>query len=429
MKTLFLLLLFSISLVRNPLAADDGSRLSLGEVTRAVLTHNLSIEEARQKWEAAKNRVIQEAAWDDLKVSTHSVTARFVNIAPNAFTDQSLSIEQAIPISGKNRSRARAAAAEAIVAFEGMRRQQLDSVAQARRAYFRLANAYAQLDLNHKNYESIAQIAKVNRVAYEVGKQNVADVLVSETEAVKLLEMGRDLERELSDAQAQLNVLMNRDAFGPLAQPFGLTMSHLATGLNELRSLTLANRPEVQIAKAKVQNERAKLQLAHRAWVPDPAIGVQGERYNDTGQALSQIGVGISFSVPWGNARKYSAGVSEANASVSAAEAALNRAQREAVGRLRSALQAVETAHHHVEFCRDKLVPQAHQAFEATQFAYQSGKASFGDWIAAARTQRELEAEAQEHLAHYQIALAELEAVVGADLKVFRDNSMTGEMK
>ena len=147
------------------------------------------------------------------------------------------------------------------------------------------------------------------------------------------------------------------------------------------------------------------------------------------GQALSQIGVGVSFSVPWGNARKYSAGVSEANANMSAAEAAIDRSQKEATARLRIALQAVETAHHHVEFCRDNLVPLAHQAFEATQFSYQSGKARFGDWITAQRTQRELDAEAQEHLAHYQIALADLEAVVGADLKVFPDNATAGGTK
>src|SRR5689334_12160146 len=209
--TLSSLLLFLVLLTSDLIAADDAARLSLGEVTRNVLARNPSIEEARQKWEAAKKRVIQEAAWDDLKVSANSVTARFVSIAPNAFSDQSLSIEQAIPISGKNRSRARVATAEAIVAFEEMRRQQLDVVTQARRAYFRLANACAQLELNRKNCQSVADIAKINRAGYEVGKQNVAEVFVAETEAVKLLEAGRDLERELSDAQSQLNVLMNRD--------------------------------------------------------------------------------------------------------------------------------------------------------------------------------------------------------------------------
>ena len=431
MKTTILLLLLSLSSLslRTAWGADEGSRLSLVEVTRAVLAHNPSIEEARQKWEAAKKRIVRETAWDDLKVSANTVTARFVNIAPNAFTDQSLSVEQAIPISGKNRSRARIAAAEAVAAFEQMRRQQLDTLAQARASYFRLADVYAQLELNRRNYESVAQIAKINRADYEAGRQSVADVLKSETEATKLLESERDLEGSLTETQSQLNVLMNRDAFAALGMPDTLTMSQLPYALDALRTTTLANRPEVQSAKANLEAEKAKLQLANRAWIPDPAIGLHGERYNDTGQALSQIGVGLSFSVPWGNQRKYSAGVSEAKATLVAAEAALERVEKEAIGRLRIALQAVETAHHHVEFCRDRLVPAAHQVFQATQFAYESGKAPFADWIAAQQRERDLEAEALEHLAHHQIALAELEAVVGADLNVFPAAETTADNK
>jgi outer membrane protein TolC len=168
-----------------------------------------------------------------------------------------------------------------------------------------------------------------------------------------------------------------------------------------------------------MEAEEAKLQLAHRAWIPDPSVGVQGERYNDTGQTLSQVGIGLSFSVPWGNQRKYSAGVSEANANLIAARAELDRREKEAIAKLRTALQAVETSHHHVEFCRERLVPAAEQTFQATQFAYESGKATFSDWIAAQRNQREMEAEAEQHLAHYQIALAELEAAVGTNLGIF----------
>ena len=91
MKTkLLLLLLFQIPFLVNSLPAEDASHLSLGEVTRVAVAHNPSIAEARQKWEAARKRVVQEGAWDDLKVSANSVTARFVDIAPNSFTDQSL---------------------------------------------------------------------------------------------------------------------------------------------------------------------------------------------------------------------------------------------------------------------------------------------------------------------------------------------------
>src|SRR5438105_10697157 len=137
--TLFLLLLFSTLSLRPTLAADQASRLSLGEVTRAVLADNPAIKEALKKWNAAKARVPQAAAWDDPKISAESRVQRFVDIAPNAFTDQMVSVEQMIPISGKNRARARIAAAEALAAYEDVRRQQLDAIAAPRASFFRLA--------------------------------------------------------------------------------------------------------------------------------------------------------------------------------------------------------------------------------------------------------------------------------------------------
>ncbi len=61
-------------------------------------------------------------------------------------------------------------------------------------------------------------------------------------------------------------------------------------------------------------------------------------------------------------------------------------------------------------------MPQARQAFESNRFSYESGKASFLDWISAQRNLRDLEATAREHLTDYQVAVAELEAVIGAEL-------------
>jgi len=83
---------------------------------------------------------------------------------------------------------------------------------------------------------------------------------------------------------------------------------------------------------------------------------------------------------------------------------------------LRDQLAKIETLHHHVELFRDKLVPQTQQAFEATQLSYESGKATFLDWISAQRNLRDIEAMAREHLAHYQVAVAELEAVIGGEI-------------
>src|SRR5256884_1468233 len=423
MKTLYQLLFYLVlaSIIRAEESGDAGSeapraRISLREVTNAVLANNPAIKEAENRWRAAKARVTQASAWDDLKVSGDSRVKRFVEIPPNAFMDQSATVEQLIPVTGKNLVRARGAAAEALSIFEEVRRAELDVIAKARASYFRLANAYDQLEINDKNLTSLRQIADISRSKYETGVESAANVLVAETDYSKLLETRRDLERNLSDAQSQLNTLMNRDAFAPLGAPAAASIREANLSLARLRQIALAQRPEAQMARAKIDTEKTKLQLAHRAWIPDPALMVKGQRYNDAAQAVSELDAGVSFTVPWVNPGKYSAGVREAGANVTAAEHGFDREQKEALRLLRDQLEKIETFHHHVELFRDKLAPQAQQAFEATRLSYESGKATFLDWISAQRSLRDIEAAAREHLSDYQVAVAELEAIIGAQL-------------
>ena len=98
----------------------------------------------------------------------------------------------------------------------------------------RLSNGYARLGLNEKNIASLRQIADIARAEYEVGQQSVADVLVAETEASKLQETGKDLERQISDEKSALNVLMNRDAFSHLGRPRIEKLPHVKMPLAQL---------------------------------------------------------------------------------------------------------------------------------------------------------------------------------------------------
>src|SRR5438445_3589655 len=326
--TSLILLLTTLSL-RSQIAADGGeygassSQPSLGEVTRAVLENNPAIKEAENRWQAAQQRVRQANAWDDPRVAGEWLAQSYVDVPPNAFMDQTLAIEQLIPITGKNLVRGRAAAAEALSVFEEVRRVQLDVIAKARATYFQLANAYDQLEINSKNLTSLRQIADISRSRYEAGLESAANVLIAETDYSKLLEARRDLERNLSDAPSQLNTLMNRDAFAPLGPPAGATISEASLSVSRLRQIALAQRPEVQMARAKIDGEKSKLQLAHRAWIPDPALVVKGQRYNDAAEAVSELDAGVSFTIPWVNPSKYSAGVREARANLAATEQGL----------------------------------------------------------------------------------------------------------
>jgi outer membrane protein, heavy metal efflux system len=414
-----LLPVFLAGFARSADRADptDSGSFTLASISNEALRNNPSITAALSRWAAMKARVPQAAAWDDPRVSADFNAARFVSVPPNAFMDQAVTLEQMIPISGKNRVRSRIAGAEALAAFEAVRRQQLDVISKVRASYLRLLNKYALLDLNQKNIASLRQIADVARSRYETGIESATDVLLAETEASKLQETRRDLERMISDEKSQLNILMDRDAFTPLGIPRKETIRRMDLPLIQLRARMLAQRPEVRSAQAQVEAEKEKVQLTGREWIPDPAISVQAQRYNATQHITSEFNTGISFSIPWVNYGKYSAGTKEAQSNLAAAQAELDRVQKESLGLLRDQLQKIETTHHHAELFQKELLSQAEKAFAASRSAYESGKGGFSDWITAQRLLRDTQATILNHLTDYQIAIAELEGIVGAEVR------------
>jgi outer membrane protein, heavy metal efflux system len=416
----------------EPGDSSKGSKaLSLSQVIAVVLERNPLIQAARAKWIAAKERIPQAGAWDDLKVGTNVVFGRFVSIPANAFTDQMVSIEQMIPLSGKNRSKERAAAAEALGAFEGARRQELDVIAKAKASYYQIANLYQLLDINSADEASLVQSVEATRVKFEVGSQTQADLLLADNERQKISEARRDLEQKLSDQESALNVLMNRDPFAPLARPADSDESSLPVPAERLRQLVLTNRPEVRQAQAKVTWAKAKVELAKREWFPDPTVSLEADRYNAASQFVSQVGGGVSINIPWFNGKKYRAGEREAQSDLSAAASGVLSAQTEALGLLRNQLEKIETLHHHIELYRDNLLPTARQTVASYQADYGTDKATLLTLLSSQRNLRDLETMYYQDLSDYRVALVELESLVGLDQRISDTgkSNATGKMR
>ena len=82
-------------------AAEAEETLSQEAIVGVVLRENPAIKATRAKWEMIRARVPQASAWEDLRVSFDSVAGRFVSVPPNAFMDQTVMIEQELPLFGK----------------------------------------------------------------------------------------------------------------------------------------------------------------------------------------------------------------------------------------------------------------------------------------------------------------------------------------
>ena len=397
----------------------------LTDVIRVVAENNPSIKAAEERWQAMKARVPQAAAWEDLRLQGDSRVERFVAIPPTAFTDQLVMLEQELPITGRNRSRARAATADAGAAFEDLRRTEIDVLSRARSAYYRLATEEAQLEVNRRNVELLNQFAEISRARYEVGSASEADVLMAKTDAAKLLEAQSDILRRVSDAQTQVNVLMNRPAQDPLGRPISITFEPARLSLSSMQQFALHARPEVQRAQNQIEAAKSRVQLANRQWISDPALNVKAQRYNDASQTVSELDVGVSIGLPFLNPKKYSAGVTEAERNLGAAQREFEAVSNEALGLVRDQIKKVETAAHHYELYRNKILPLARQTVQANRSSYEASNATFLELIASQRVLQDVESAYVNHLADYQIALAELRAIVGAEDPPFSGRSST----
>lgn len=397
--------------------ANARGPLDLTAITRAALADNAGVRAARANWEAMRERVPQAGAWEDPNVSYTGRVGRFVEVSRNAFTDHTLSLEQKVPLNGKNRSRARAASAEAVVAHEGLRRAELDVAARVAAAYYRLANARGQLELNRQNEGLLSEFVNLSRLRYEVGTNTQADVLTATVERARIVEARADLERTRDEAESALNVLLNRPARAPLGTPAPLSSDTSMTlpPAARLEALALAFRPEVRIGQQRVAAAQARLQLARREWVPDPALRVTGQQYNGAAQAVSEVDLGVTFTLPWLNAHKYRAETREMQAGVTQAARDLERVKTETLGLVRDQLTRIHTLRHHHEVYRDTVLPLARQAISANRDGYAGSKSGFLELITAERTLRDAEAESQMHLADSLAAVAELDAVLGVD--------------
>ena len=423
MKVIYQLLFYLIlvSIVRAE-QADDAAALPSGHLSQRdlisiVLQANPTLKAARAKWEAMKARVTQARAWEDLRAGGDFRVERSVNIPPNSFMDQTAMLEQELPFSGKNLSRGRAATAEARAAFEDFRRTELDVVRGTRTAYARLANGYSQLEVNRRNSELLDQFVQISRSRYESGTATQAHVLIAQTDAAKLLEARAEIERDISERQSALNVLMNRPAQARLDVSGRLNFTSQALSLAKLQAIALTQRPELQRAQDRVDAERSRLELANRQWFPDPALNVKTQRYNSAAQGVSEVDVGVSFPLPFLNFKKYGAGVLEARKTLENAKHEFDATRAETFGLVRDQLKKIQTSATQYELYQDKILPVARQTVDAGRAGYEASTGGFLEVITARRTLQDAESAALNHLADHEVATAELDAIIGRNVE------------
>jgi len=386
--------------------------LPLDAVLTYAQAHNPAIRAARERVLAAQERPAQVSALDD-----PMFTYEGFNIPENfdlTRTDNNiLKLSQKLPFPGKRRLRGEIATREVDIAREDMRKAEVLTRAEVKKAYYDLWQVHQNLLVYSREKELTAQFATIAEKKYAVGQVAQPDVLRAQIELTRLITRVSTETLRVEEIKAMLNGLLSRSPEAPLGVPCDAPTPEVRQTLAELTELTLRSRPEIAAKTIAIDRDTTALALAQKAYFPDFEVYV--ERFFNSGRR-DGIGVILSATLPFAYREKYDAGVAEARARVNASKADLRAAQDTTLAEVKRALVRVQTAVELVNLFTQTHLPQAEQALVSSRLSYQTGKVDFLSLIDSLRVVEQVHLEHIAAAADFERAHAELERAVGQAL-------------
>ncbi|HSQ90887.1 MAG TPA: TolC family protein [Nitrospiraceae bacterium] len=399
--------------------AQDGdlvsrSKLALPELIQEVLALNPELVAVRKQWEAATNRITQERSLDDpiLSVQLWNIPQPFkATQADNTI----FGLSQNLPFPGKLALKGDVASRSAEMTEQSVRAKERELVTRMKQAYYDVFLAQKAVQIHHEQVELVRQFVAIATTKFRAGKGSQADVLKAQVELSLLLQHFPVLGQRRKTAEAMLNTLLDRDPASPLGTAEEPAQLPLEESVDNLSRLALNDRPELKAAELDVQRSEQSRALAQRQYYPD--FNVAFQRFQNY-QTNDGFGAYVAMSIPFAfwTKPKYDAGVQEAEAAVSVAQAqqhTLENLTRFQINDLMAKLRATDQV---ATLYRTTILPQAEQSLESARAGYRAGKAGFLDLIDTQRAWRGFQLEYYKALVDRQYRLAELEQVVGITL-------------
>ena len=412
---LVLVMFFSSGLSR---AQDTDSaprnKLVLPELIQEVLARNPELVAARKQWEAATNRIAQARSLDDpiLSVQLWNIPQPFrATQADNTI----FGLSQNLPFPGKLALKGDVASRSAEMTEQSVRAKERELVARMKQAYYDVFLAQKAVQIHHEQVELVRQFVAIATTKFRAGKGSQADVLKAQVELSLLLQHFPVLGQRRKTAEAMLNTLLDRDPASPLGMAEEPAQLPLEESVDNLNRLALNDRPELKAAELDVQRSEQSRALAQRQYYPD--FNVAFQRFQNY-QTNDGFGAYVAMSIPFAfwTKPKYDAGVQEAEAAASVAQAqqhTLENLTRFQINDLMAKLRATDQV---ATLYRTTILPQAEQSLESARAGYRAGKGGFLDLIDTQRAWRGFQLEYYKALVDRQYRLAELEQVVGITL-------------
>lgn len=430
---------------RSTAAGEQGE---LSELLRLADSTNPAIVAARSRIAVARARIGPAAAWPDpmLMAGIQNLPLGKMNdrgmamptLPGDEMTMKMVGVSQTIPYPGKSRLRRTIAERGVDAAVAAGRSALLDVERDVKKSYFELAYLDRAIEIVNRNQPVLAGVISVAEARYAAGLIGQQDVLRARVEAARLGELASALLEQRRGVLAGLNALVNRESTTPVgtvqipervvraalaADPARIRFGAQTLGarvadspippLQTLQELALSQSAQLRERRALIAAQSARIALAEKGVKPDIDLSLQ---YGQRNQRPDMISAVVSIPLPIHKRARQDEEISEARAELAALAAEqtgeVNKVRAE-VARLVSDLERNRTQ---LALYAKAILPQGQAAVASSLASYQVGKSDLLSVLDSQGTLFEYETANYRALTDFARTLADLEAVVGAEV-------------
>ncbi len=395
--------------------AESMGSQALQDLIDEALKKNPGVQSALRQVEALRHRVPQAKTLPDPTVSVGWAG----NITPfsvqsgDPSSNRAITASQAIPYPGKLKLRGEIADREAEAArwdYEAARRK---LVADVKSAYYDYFAASKAVEITQKNKDLLQKLSSIAEARYRVGKGVQQDVLRSQVEISLLAQRLTVFEQQEKTAQVRLNTLLFRDPEAPLASPASFEPATLGHSLDELYTLAREQDTGLQREQRMIERNQYAVNLAQKDYRPDFSVGYM---YQQRPAMPDMHGFTVTANIPIFYRTKQREAVREQTEQLASSQRSKENRQTELFFAVKQQYLLAKSSEQLLKLYSQAVVPQSSLALESSMASYQVGTVDFLTILTNFTVVLDYQVSYYRELANYQMALANLEPLVGVEL-------------
>ena len=396
-------------------STEPNSSQGLQDLIDEALKKNPGVQSALRQVEALRHRVSQVKTLPDPQVSVGWAG----NITPfsvqkgDPSSNRAVIVSQMLPYPGKLKLQGEMADREAQAAWWDYEAARRKLVADVKSAYYDYFAASKAVEITQKDKDLLQKLSSIADARYRVGKTAQQDVLRSQVEISLLQQRLTVFEQQQKTAQARLNTLLFRDPESPLPSPASFEPAKIGHSLDELYTLAREQDTGLQREQRMIERNQYAVNLAQKNYRPDFGVGYM---YQQRPDMPDMHGFTVTANIPIFYRTKQREAVREQTEQLVSAQRSKENRQTELFFAVKQQYLLAKSSEELLKLYSQAVVPQSSLALESSMASYQVGTVDFLTILTNFTVVLDYEVSYYRELANYQMALANLEPLVGVEL-------------